>query len=95
MSSCVRPTVYLGAIVVEHEDAIYVATTVGQRRKLSRRPPLRPPLRMRADRNSQSPTRRRLLAPFLSPFLVGKTFVADVINYVAGLIFSTIKPVPR
>ena len=28
--------------------------------------------------------RRRLLAPFLSPFLDGERFVADVINYIAG-----------
>ena len=39
--------------------------------------------------------RRRLLAPFLSPFLDGKGFVANVINYIAGFIFSTIKPMPR
>jgi hypothetical protein len=38
---------------------------------------------------------RRLLAPFLGPFLHGKRFVADVINYVAGFIFSTIKPMTR
>jgi hypothetical protein len=35
------------------------------------------------------------LAPFLGPFLVGKTLVADVINYIAGLIFGMIKPMPR
>ena len=39
--------------------------------------------------------KHNLLAPFLFPFLEGKGFVADVINYVAGLIFSTIKPMPR
>ena len=47
------------------------------------------------EKSSSSVSLSGLLAPFLSPFLDGKGSVADVINYVAGLIFSTIKPMTR
>ena len=56
---------------------------------------LRAELREKAGGKVSVSLSRRLLAPFLSPFLDGERFVADVINYIAGLIFSTIKPMTR